>query len=81
MVGEKSWLTESKRRVREREMYDFSKGERALRSATSWGELQERRRMNELEDRWRNLMGWATGRSERGRKGNREGQATGEKEE
>ena len=34
--GANSWLTESKRRVKEREMYDFSKGERAFRRAASY---------------------------------------------
>ena len=41
-----------------------------MRSATSWGELQERGK-SELEDRWRNLMGWATGERERSELENR----------
>ena len=37
--GANSWFTESKRREREREMYDFSNGESAFSSAASYGEL------------------------------------------
>ena len=33
--GVNSWLTESKRRERERDTYDFSNGERAFRRAAS----------------------------------------------
>ena len=48
--GGNNWLTESKRRERERETYDFSNGDRAFNRAASYDELRGGRRRGEEEE-------------------------------